>query len=111
MDYSKYKFDQAKKAKEARKKQKTIDIKELRLSPNIDKHDIEVKVKQAIKFLDHGDKVKLTIRFRGRELGNTEIGKTILNGFAEEISEHGTIDKGAKMEGRSMTMFLNPKGK
>ncbi len=111
MDYSKYKFDQAKKAKEARKKQKTIDVKELRLSPNIDKHDIEVKVKQAIKFLKHGDKVKLAIRFRGRELGNTNIGRTILNDFAGQLEEYGVIDKHAKMEGRSMTMFINPKSK
>ncbi len=109
MDYSKYKFDQAKKAKEARKKQKTIDVKELRLSPNIDKHDVEVKIKQAVKFLKHGDKVKLSIRFRGRELGNTNIGKSILNDFAKEIEEYGVIDKQAKMEGRSMTMFINPK--
>ncbi len=109
MDYSKYKFDQAKKAKEARKKQKTIDVKELRLSPNIDKHDIDVKVKQAIKFLKHGDKVKLAIRFRGRELGNTNVGRTILNDFAEQLSEYGVIDKYAKMEGRSMIMFINPK--
>ncbi len=109
MDYSKYKFDQAKKAKEARKKQKTIDVKELRLSPNIDKHDIEVKIKQAIKFLKHGDKVKLAIRFRGRELGNTNVGRTILNDFAKELGEYGVIDKHAKMEGRSMIMFINPK--
>ncbi len=109
MDYSKYKFDQAKKAKEARKKQKTIDVKELRLSPNIDKHDIDVKVKHAIKFLKSGAKLKLSIRFRGRELSNTGIAHKIIADFMTEIEEYGVIDKRAKMEGRSMTVFISPK--
>lgn len=109
MDYSKYKFIQSKKEKEARKKQKTIEVKELRLSPNIDKHDIEVKVKKALEFLKNGDKVKITIRFRGRELGHTEVAYGILNNFAEQVSELGIIEKPPKMEAKSMAMFLTPK--
>lgn len=110
MDYSKFKFDQAKKEKEARKKQKTIDIKELRLSPNIDVHDVEVKLKKAIEFLKEGDKVKVTIRFRGRELGHTQIAYSILNDFASRVSEYGVVEHPPKMETKSMAMFLGPKG-
>ncbi len=109
MDYGKYKFDQAKKEKEARKKQKTIETKELRLSPSIDDHDIQVKVKKAIEFLKNGDKVKVSIRFRGRELGRTSSGEAILENFANSVSEFGVIDKPAKMEARSLVMFLAPK--
>jgi len=109
MDYSKFRFEQSKKAKEARKKQRTIDIKELRLSPNIDTHDVEVKVRKAIGFLKDGDKVKVTIRFRGRELGRTEIGYGIMNDFLSKVSEFGQVDKPPKMEARSMAMFLSPK--
>lgn len=109
LDYSKFKFDQAKKDKEAKKKQKTVDIKELRLSPNIDKHDIEVKVKKAIEFLKVGDKVKVSIRFRGREISHSEIAYGILHGFAEAVSEYGTVEKAPKMEVKSMAMFLAPK--
>lgn len=109
MDYGKYKFDQAKKEKEARKKQKTVDVKELRLSPSIDTHDIQVKVKKAIEFLKDGDKVKVSIRFRGREIGNTKVGHTILEDFANDVSEYGIIDKQPKMEARSLVMFLAPK--
>lgn len=109
MDYSKFKFDQAKKAKEARKKQKIVSIKELRLSPNIDTHDIQVKVKKAKEFLKNGDKVKVSIRFRGRELGHTEGAIDILKDFAVELSEYGVIDKEPKMEARTMAMFLAPK--
>ena len=109
MDYSKFKFDQSKKEKEARKKQKTIDLKELRLSPSIDTHDVEVKVKKAIEFLSHGDKVKITIRFRGRELGRTEMAYGIMNDFAQKLSHVGSIEKPPKMEARSMAMFLAPK--
>ena len=109
MDYSKFKFEQQKKDKEARKKQRTIDIKEIRLSPNIDKHDIEVKIKKAKGFLKDGDKVKVTIRFRGRELGRTEGGYSILNNFAQQVIELGNIEKPPKMEARSMAMFLAPK--
>ena len=110
MDYGKYKFDQAKKEKEARKKQKTIDTKELRLSPNIDTHDIQVKVKKAIEFLKDGDKVKVSIRFRGREIGNTKGAVVILENFAKDVEEYGVMDKPPKMEARTMAMFLAPKG-
>ena len=109
MNYSKFRFEQSKKEKEARKKQRTVDIKEVRLSPNIDTHDVEVKLKRAIKFLKDGDKVKVTVRFRGRELGRTEIAHVILGDFAKNVSEWGNIDKPPKMEARSMAMFLTPK--
>ena len=109
MDYSKYKFDLAKKEKEARKKQNTISIKELRLSPNIDTHDVEVKVKKAIEFLKDGNKVKISIRFRGRELSRTDVAIGIMNDFAEKVSEFGSIDKPPKMDARTMAMFLAPK--
>ncbi len=109
MDYSKYKFDLAKKEKEARKKQKVISVKELRLSPNIDTHDIEVKVKKAIEFLKDGNKVKISIRFRGRELARTDVAIDIMNDFAEKVSEFGSVDKAPKMEARTMAMFLAPK--
>ncbi len=110
MDYSKYKFDMAKREKEARKKQKIVAVKELRLSPNIDTHDIQVKVKNAIKFLKEGNKVKVSIRFRGRELGRTETAVSIMNDFAAQVEEYGTIEKPPKMEARTMAMFLAPKG-
>ena len=107
MDFSKFKFEQAKKEREARKKQKTVDTKELRLSPNIDTHDIEVRVKRAIEFLKNGDKVKVTVRFRhGREIGRTNTALEILNNFAKAVSEYGSIDRPPKMEARQMSMFL-----
>lgn len=109
MDYGKYKFDQAKKEKEARKKQKTVDIKELRLSPSIEEHDIQVKVKKAIEFLKAGDKVKVSIRFRGREIGHTQGAVVILNNFAKSVEEVGNIEKAPKMESKSLVMFLEPK--
>ncbi|MBQ8941151.1 MAG: translation initiation factor IF-3 [Firmicutes bacterium] len=109
MDYSKYKFDQAKREKEARKKQKTVAVKELRLSPNIDTHDVQVKVKNAIKFLQEGNKVKISIRFRGRELGRTDAAVEIMNDFAAQVAEYGVVDKAPKMEARTMAMFLAPK--
>ncbi len=109
MDYGKYKFDQAKKEKEAKKKQKTVDVKELRLSPSIDTHDIQVKVKKAIEFLKDGDKVKVCVRFRGREIGNSKVGTVILENFANDVNEYGVVDKAPKMEARSMIMILAPK--
>lgn len=110
MDYSKFKFEQAKKDKEARKKQKTIEIKELRLSPNIDTHDIEVKVKKAIEFLKEGDKVKVSVRFRyGREMSRTDVAFRILNDFAASVEEYGSVEKPPKMEAKSMAMFLASK--
>lgn len=109
MDYGKYKFDQTKKEKEARKKQKTVDIKELRLSPSIDTHDVQVKVKKAIEFLKNGDKVKVSIRFRGREIGHSKSAMIILENFAKDVEEYGIIDKAPKMEAKSLVMFLAPK--
>lgn len=109
MDYGKFKFDQLKKEKDARKKQKTIDIKEIRLSPNIDVHDVEVKIKKAKQFLKSGDKIKVSIRFRGREIGHSKNAISILENFAEAVSEFGIVEKAPKMEARSMLMFLAPK--
>jgi len=109
MDYSKFKFEQAKKEKEARKKQKNIDTKEIRLSPNIDAHDVAVKVKKALEFLKNGDKVKVSVRFRGREMSRPDSAVKILNDFAVAIEEIGVVEKPSKMEGRNMAMFLTPK--
>lgn len=110
LDYSKYKFEMAKKAKEAKKKQKVIEIKEIRLSPNIDKHDLEVKAKNTSKFLEAGNKVKISMRFRGRELNFINQGKEIMKNFQEMI-ENSQIEKEAKIEGKNLTMFLSPKQK
>lgn len=110
LDYSKYKFEMAKKAKEAKKKQKVIEIKEIRLSPNIDKHDLEVKAKMASKFLEARNKVKVSMRFRGRELNFINQGKEMMKGFQEMI-ENSQIEKEAKIEGKNLTMFLSPKQK
>ena len=109
MDYGKYKYEMAKREKEARKKQRTITLKEVRLSPNIEAHDLNVKARQAIGFLESGDKVKVSVRFRGREMGHTEMGRVVLKDFAELTKEVGTIEKQARMEGRNMVMFLGPK--
>ena len=109
MDYGKYRFEQSKRDKEAKKNQKVIEIKEVRLSLNIDVHDFDTKVKSAVKFLSGGDKVKVSVRFRGREMAHTELGKNVLDRFAQKISEVGNVDKPPKMEGRSMVMFLSAK--
>lgn len=109
MDYGKYKYELAKKEKEARKNQKIINVKEIRLTPNIEDHDLNVKAKRAIEFLKSGDKVKVSVRFRGREMGHTEIGKEVLDDFAKLTEEVGIIEKAAKLEGRSMVMHLTPK--
>ncbi len=109
MDYSKYKFDLAKKEKEAKKKQKVIETKEVRLSPSIDTHDVETKVKNAIKFLKAGNKVKVSIRFRGREMSRQDAAIEIMKNFAEKVSEFGQIEKEPKMEARTMAMFIGPK--
>ena len=109
MDYGKFRFEQAKKEKEARKNQKVVDIKEVRLSAKIDVADFNVRVKQAEKFLKAGDKVKASIRFRGREMAHTDIGLTVMQRFAEACAEFGTIEKAAKLEGRQMLMFIAPK--
>ena len=109
MDYGKYLFEQAKREKEAKKKQKIVEIKEIRLGLAIDVHDFETKGNQAKKFISSGDKVKVSIRFRGRELGHPEIGLDIMNRFAEYCQEGSSVEKPAKMEGRNMLMFLAPK--
>lgn len=107
LNYSKYKFEMAKKAKEAKKNQKVIEIKEIRLSPNIDKHDLEVKAKNANKFIASGNKVKVSMRFRGRELNFVNQGKEIMKEFCS-ILEGVQVDKDPKMEGKNLTMFLSP---
>ena len=109
IDYGKYRYELARKEKEAKKKQKTIDVKEVRLSPNIDKNDLNTKVNQARKFLSKGDKVKVTLRFRGRELAHVNSSKVILEEFAEQLSDAAVVDKQPKFEGRSMIMFLTEK--
>ncbi len=109
MDYGKYRFEQAKREKEAKKNQKVMEIKEVRLSLNIDTGDFNTKVNHALRFLRDGNKVKVSIRFRGREMAHTELGIDVMQRFAEACSETGTVEKAAKLEGRSMLMFLVPK--
>ena len=109
VDYGKYRYELARKEKEAKKKQKVIDVKEVRLSPNIDTNDLNTKVNQARKFLTKGDRVKVTLRFRGRELAHVNSSKGILDDFAERLSDVAVIEKPAKFEGRSMMMFLTEK--
>ncbi|MEE1065869.1 MAG: translation initiation factor IF-3 [Acutalibacteraceae bacterium] len=109
MDYGKYRFEQAKREKEAKKNQRVIEIKEVRLSLNIDTHDFETKVGHAIKFLKSGNRVKVSIRFRGREMAHPENGLVTMSKFADACSEFGTVEKPAKLEGRSMLMFLAAK--
>lgn len=109
MDYGKFRFEQAKREKEARKSQKTIETKEIRLGLNIDIHDFNTKVNHAARFIKGGDKVKVSIRFRGRELGHPEIGTETMARFAEACTEFASVEKPAKMEGRNMLMFLAPK--
>ena len=108
MDYGKYKFELSKREKENRKNQKVVNIKEVQLSPSIDTNDFNTKAKQAMKFLKSGDKVRVKVRFRGRELSHSEIGVTLLDRFAETVKEFGNVEKGAKLEGRNMIMFLSP---
>ncbi len=109
MDYGKYRFEQAKREKEARKNQRLVETKEIRLSLNIDVADFNTKAKHAMRFLEDGNKVKVSIRFRGREMGHPEIGLETMKRFAETCSELGNVEKPAKMEGRNMLMFLAPK--
>lgn len=109
MDYGKYCFEQAKREKEAKKNQKVIEIKEVRLSLNIDTHDFETKAGHAKRFLSEGNKVKVSIRFRGREMAHSALGIGIMERFAETCSEYGSVEKAPKLEGRSMLMFLNAK--
>ena len=109
MDYGKYRYDMEKKEKEARKKQKVINIKELRLTPNIEDHDLNTKANRAIDFVKNGDRVKVAVRFRGREMGHTDLGREVLDKFVDLISEYGVVDKKPKMEGRNLVMFLSEK--
>ncbi len=109
IDYSKYRYEQARKEKEARKKQKTVDTKEIRFSPNIDTNDLNTKINQARKFLSKGDKVKVNLRFRGRELAHVDATKHILDEFAASLEDCAQIEKPAKFEGRSMIMILSQK--
>ena len=109
MDYGKYKYELAKKEKEAKKNQKVTVVKEVRLSANIEKHDLQVKANQAVKFLKNGDKVKVTLRFRGRELSNINLNKAVIDEFKELLSEYSTVEKEAKLEGKQMIMVLAPK--
>jgi len=109
MDHGKYKYELAKKEKEARKNQKVVEIKEIRLSPSIEAHDLGVKANNAIKFLKNGDKVKITMRFRGRELSNIGKGLTTIKQFASTLAEISIVEKEAKLEGKQMIMILAPK--
>ena len=108
MDYGKFRFEQAKREKEARKNQRVVEIKEIRLTPNIDIGDLNTKVKNACRFLKDGDKVKVSVRFRGREVAHSSLGQDLLHRFAELCSECSTVEKQPKLEGRQMLMFLAP---
>ena len=109
MDYGKFKYEQSKKEKEARKNQKVILLKEVRMTPNIEDHDFQVKLKNVVKFLQEGDKVKISVRFRGREITHSSIGQQLLIKLAEQASEHGLVERMPKLEGRSMIMILSPR--
>lgn len=109
MDYGKFRFEQGKREKEAKKNQRVVEIKEIRMSPGIDVGDFNTKLKNAQKFLADGNRVKVSVRFRGREMAHTDIGKDLLVRFAEQCAEVATLDKEPKLEGRSMSIFLSPK--
>ena len=109
IDYGKFRFEQAKREKEARKNQRVVEIKEVRLSLNIDTHDFETKRNHALRFISEGNKVKVSIRFRGREMGHPELGLEIMRRFSDAMSEVANVEKPAKLEGRNMLMFLAPK--
>lgn len=109
MNYGKYRFEQSKREKEARKNQHVVEVKEIRMSPGIDVGDFNTKLKNAQKFIANGNRVKVSVRFRGREMAHTDIGRELLARFAEQCAEVATLDKSAKMEGRMMSIFLSPK--
>ena len=109
MDYGKFRFEQAKKEKEAKKNQRVIEIKEIRMSPGIGENDFNTKLKNGQKFLNDGDRVKVSVRFRGREMAHTDIGEQLLKDFAAKCADIATLDKNPKLEGRNMSMFLSPK--
>jgi len=108
MDYGKYRYEQSRKERESRKNQHVVELKEVRIRPKIDDHDLETKGRQAAKFLDAGDKVKLTVTFRGREMAHPDIGKGLLDQLADLLRPHGTIEQPPRLEGRAMVMFMNP---
>ena len=109
MNYGKYKFEQSKKEKEAKKKQKIFEIKEIRITPNIEQHDFEIKLKNAQKFIEDGNKVKITVRFRGREMNYLKLGEQVLNKFIEELAEISTVEKKPLLEGKNMFIILAKK--
>jgi len=109
MNYGKFRFEQSKREKEAKKNQHVVEIKEIRMSPGIDVGDFNTKLKNAQKFIADGNRVKVSVRFRGREMAHTDIGKDLLDKFAEQCAETANLDKGAKLEGRMMSIFLSPK--
>ena len=111
INYSKYRFEQQKRAKEQRQRQKTVELKEIRMSPVIDVHDQETKAKQAIRFLQGGDKVKVTIRFRGRQMAHIDVGEKILEGFVALLEEYAVIERKAALEGRNLSLILASKTK
>jgi translation initiation factor IF-3 len=110
MDYGKYKYEQARKAREARKRQHTITVKEIKMRPKIEEHDYGFKLRHARRFLEEGDKVKFTLRFRGREMTHPELGERVLNKVKQELGEIATIEADIRMEGRQMTMLMAPRG-
>jgi translation initiation factor IF-3 len=110
LDYGKYKFDLEKKTRESRKHQKQVRIKEIRMQPKIDDHDLDFKTRHVREFLDEGNKVKVTVRFRGRELAHTELGKAVLDRILEMLEGNFLLERAAQMEGRTMSLLLNPKG-
>lgn len=109
MDYGKFRFEQTKKEKEAKKNQRVIEIKEIRMSPGIDTNDFNTKLRNGQKFLSDGDRVKVSVRFRGREMAHTEIGGVLLRDYADKCAEIAVLDKAPKLEGRNMSIFLSPK--
>jgi len=109
IDYGKFRFEQAKREKEAKKNQRVVETKEIRLSLNIDTHDFDTKKNHAIRFIEQGNKVKVSIRFRGREMGHPELGLATMKRFADEMAEYANLEKASKLEGRTMLMFLAPK--
>lgn len=109
MDYGKFKFEQTKREKEVRRNQHVVEVKEIRMSPSIGANDFNVKLRNGLKFLKQGDRLKVTVRFRGREMAHTDLGEKLLMKFAEECQEFGNVDKNPKLDGRHMTMFLTAK--
>ena len=109
MDYGRFRFEQSKKDKEAKKNQHIVEVKEIRMSPSIGENDFNVKLRNALKFIGEGDRVKVSVRFRGREMAHTNLGEALLRNFAEKCSEIATLDKEPKLEGRNMSIFLSPR--